>query len=60
MRLFLVITFSLISFVTLAQPGDPGGGGNPTVPISGIEILIAAGAALGLRSFFTGRKRNKE
>jgi hypothetical protein len=56
MRLVLVIVFSLISFVALAQPGDPGGGGNPTVPISGIEILIAAGAALGLRSFFSKNK----
>lgn len=58
MRLVLVIVFSLISFMALAQPGDPGG--NPTVPISGIEILIAAGAALGLRSFLSGKKNNKE
>lgn len=59
MRLFLVIVFSLVSFLTFAQPSDPGGGGNPTVPISGIEILIVAGAALGLRKFLSD-KRQKE
>lgn len=33
-----------------AQPGDPGGG-DPDVPITGIEYLIGAGALLGLRKF---------
>lgn len=39
-----------------AQPGDPGG--DPDVPISGIEILLVAGGLLGVRRFF--KTRNKE
>jgi len=42
-----------------AQPGNPGGG-DPDVPIGGIEILIAAGALLGLRKFIlAGRSQSK-
>jgi hypothetical protein len=41
---------------TFAQPGDPGGGGDPDVPISGIEILIALGSLLGIGRFFTRSK----
>lgn len=40
----IILTCSMV----LAQPGDPGG--DPDVPITGIEILIAAGGALGLRA----------
>lgn len=49
MRLALIVVFSLVSLLAYGQPSDPGGGGNPTVPITGIEILLAAGGALGLR-----------
>ncbi|HRJ30834.1 MAG TPA: hypothetical protein PLV21_15390 [Cyclobacteriaceae bacterium] len=44
--LFLVFTTSPL----WAQPGDPGG--DPDVPITGIEWLLAAGAALGVKRFF--------
>lgn len=56
MKFCLVIVFSLVSLVVMAQPSDPGGGGNPTVPITGIEILIAAGGALGIRKLIQSRK----
>lgn len=39
-----------------AQPGDPGGGADPDVPITGIEILIGAGGALGLKKLLDKRK----
>lgn len=48
MRKYLVVLFLICANVLLAQPGDPGGGGNPTVPISGIELLIGVGAAYGI------------
>lgn len=47
--------------MAIAQPGggDPGGGGNPgAVPIGGIEILLLAGGALGIRKLVSGKKRN--
>ncbi len=51
----LALIFLIISAqVLLAQPGDPGG--DPDVPISGIEILLALGGALGLRKLFANKR----
>jgi len=42
-----------------AQPGGPGGGGDPDnpVPITGIEYLIAAGAAFGAKKIYDKKKK---
>ncbi len=42
----------------IAQPGDPGG--NPDVPITGIEILIGAGGVLGLKKAWDNRKKKNK
>lgn len=42
----------------MAQPGDPGG--DPDVPISGIEVLIGAGALLGAKKIYTRRKSSQK
>lgn len=49
--LLLILTFTLLSVNSLAQPsgGGPGDGGDPDVPIGGVEILLLAGAALGIK-----------
>lgn len=52
----LALIFILISAVVLAQPGDPSG--NPTVPITGIEILLSIGALLGIKSLW-GKSKQK-
>lgn len=52
--LFLVLFFSTIQL--FAQPGNPGG--DPDVPISGIEWLIGGGFIIGLRSLV--KRKNKE
>ncbi len=58
MKLVLLgILFNLISLVVVGQPGDPGG--NPTVPITGIEILLGGGIVLGIKSLF-GRIKSKK
>jgi hypothetical protein len=55
------IFFALIVMLTCslkvadAQPGDPGG--DPDVPITGIEILIGAGGALGLKKALSRKKK---
>jgi hypothetical protein len=56
-----VLLFGLLttSSALFAQPGDPGGGGNPT-PISGIEILIGGGAVIGLRKYLQRNKSGKD
>jgi len=51
--LFFITSTQLQVF---SQPGDPGGGGNPSVPISGLEILIGAGGAWGLKKVLEKRK----
>lgn len=38
-----------------AQPGDPGG--DPDVPITGIEYLIGGGALIGARALLRKMKR---
>ena len=54
MRVFVRTSLVLLCFILLApivgfaQIGDPGGG-DPGVPISGIEWLLAAGGVLGAR-----------
>ncbi|MFZ5973670.1 MAG: hypothetical protein ACOYXA_18980 [Bacteroidota bacterium] len=49
----VVISFCVVVFFCVlpvyGQPGDPGGGQDPDVPISGIEWLVGAGGLLGSR-----------
>jgi hypothetical protein len=44
--------------VLYAQPGDPGGGADPDVPLTGIEVLIGLGGALGLKKMMSKKKNN--
>lgn len=61
MKIFLSILY--ISFFvildTYAQPGGggPGGGGDPGIPIGGIELLLLAGAALGVKKIAGNNKK---
>lgn len=56
MKYFLIgltICFLLLSITVLAQPGGGGPCPNPPctppIPIGGVELLLIAGAALGVR-----------
>jgi len=55
-KLFFLVSFLLVSIVGYAQPGDPGGDPDNPVPITGIEYLIAAGAAFGAKKLYDKRK----
>ena len=55
MKVRLLIILLFVSFTVWSQPGDPGG--DPDVPITGIEILIAIGGALGIRKFLQQRRK---
>lgn len=57
---FVCIVLICIPVVVFSQPPGGGPATPPDVPISGIEILIGAGAALGLRRFLSNKNRNKE
>lgn len=50
----LVICLLISGYSVLAQPGDPGG--DPDVPITGIELLIGAGAIFGARRAYNSFK----
>ena len=64
MRLLLILLL-LIAILPVDLMAQPGGGGRPcpkppcppAVPISGIEILLAGGAALGLKKVLSNRRR---
>lgn len=56
----LAISFLLGLSTAFSQPGgDPGGGDDPDnpVPITGLEILLVSGAALGLKRLNDLRKK---
>jgi len=53
-RLFLSTVLCVGVFVANAQPNNPAG--DPDVPITGIEILVVLGGALGVRKFISARK----
>lgn len=62
--LFFLLSLAIVILVGTMQPvmAQPGGNPcpfppcNPDVPISGIEILLALGGALGIRKFLTSKK----
>jgi hypothetical protein len=60
MRHFVIILSLLIVTCTtvVAQPGDPNE--DPDVPITGIEILLIAGGALGIRKLVQHKKKHSE
>ena len=58
----IVALFFLAGGDVFAQPGagDPNGGEKPgAVPIGGVEILLLAGGALGIRKMVASKKSKK-
>ena len=55
---FLILLFVLLPLFGICQPGDPGG--DPDVPITGIEFLVGGGLILGLRRLIAQVKSRKE
>ncbi len=59
MRIKITLVLFFVSAVKLfAQPGDPSA--DPDVPITGIEILLAVGGALGAKKLFNTKNRKNE
>ena len=55
---FLILLFILLPMLGFSQPGDPGG--DPDVPITGIEFLLGGGLILGIRKIIAQVKSRKE
>jgi hypothetical protein len=56
-KTFVVLAVILASsFQLIAQPGNPEEDPDNAVPITGIEWLLAGGAALGLKKLLGNRK----
>ncbi len=56
---FIIVFFSLLPTAMAQPPGDPGGGSDPDVPITGIEVLLGVGGALGARKLMKRKKSRK-
>ncbi len=57
MKRYIVLSLFLFGALQLfAQPGDPNQ--DADVPITGIEILLGIGGALGARKLFKNKKIN--
>ncbi|MEQ8476353.1 hypothetical protein [Fulvivirga sp.] len=48
-RAFIIFILIGFSNIVKSQPGDPGGDPDNPVPIGGIELLLIAGGALGVK-----------
>jgi hypothetical protein len=57
MRFVLAFLFSILTFFAFGQPGGgpPPDPGTP-VPLGGIEILLLAGAAIGIKKIMREKK----
>lgn len=55
MRICFVVLFFFAFSLAAAQPGDPGG--NPTVPITGIEWLLLGGSLFGVKKLVQNFKK---
>jgi hypothetical protein len=53
-RLLFFVVLLVLPGLLFAQPGDPGG--DPDVPITGIEILLALGGLLGIKRLISNKK----
>ena len=65
MKNILILLFSIMSFAAMAQPldgpGDPGDDPDAgAVPITGIEILFAAGGFLGAKKIYDNKKKSQK
>lgn len=61
MKKLLIVLVMLAPVVLMAQPGNPGGGGTPGVPIDGgLSLLAAGGIALGVKALYNKKKKNTE
>lgn len=59
-RMLSITLLLLMSVEMAAQPNIPGDpGDDPDVPITGIEILIGAGAIWGAKKYADSRKQRK-
>lgn len=60
LKILFMFILMLCIHTSSAQPGGGGSGdgGDPdAVPIGGLEILLIAGAALGVRKFMSNNKK---
>lgn len=58
-KITIALCFFLVPLIAMSQPGDPGEDPDNPVPIGGVEVLLIAGGALGIRKMVMGKKGDK-
>ena len=57
LSLLAIVLLSMVPYIVFAQGEDPGGG--PESPIDGgLSLLLAAGAAYGVKKYRNGKKKS--
>jgi hypothetical protein len=56
LRSIFFILFLFVGSISFGQPNNPGGDPD-TVPITGIELLVGAGALLGAKRILDKRRK---
>jgi len=59
-KLVAFVAFMLLSLISYAQPGGDPGGGDPDVPLTGIEYLLGGGLLIGARAMIARFKSKKQ
>ena len=58
LSILIILFLVMANFFAMAQPG--GGDEDPDVPITGIEILLAAGGVLGIKRIMGFNRKSKK
>jgi hypothetical protein len=59
LKYILTLLIFCCTTLAMAQPGEPGDPDEP-VPITGIEILLAAGGLLGAKKIYDNKKNSNK
>lgn len=58
-KFIIIIYFIAVPLISIGQPTPPGDPGDEPIPITGIEILLAAGGLFGAKKIYDNSRKEK-